>query len=118
MPRAQRDGAPWAQAVAEAVAELVLVVSTSRGASTEVAERFGWHPCGVSFNELLVHAHLPRGYDRYVPHSGGHPTLKDFLGVERLRHDQWLSDALAVRASFCSSRPREVLDACGDVCVL
>ena len=37
--------------------KLVVIASTQRGGSTELAEVVGMHPCGASFNELLVHGH-------------------------------------------------------------
>uniref|UniRef100_A0A7S0J4Z1 Sulfotransferase domain-containing protein n=1 Tax=Calcidiscus leptoporus TaxID=127549 RepID=A0A7S0J4Z1_9EUKA len=95
------------------VPDLVIIVSTQRGASTETAETIGSHPCAASFNELLVHSQFPTGYARYRKGS-----YARYLNVSKLRHDSWLSDALAVREGFCKSRPKVLLDACGDVCVV
>ena len=39
--------------------KLVVIATTQRGGSTELAEVVGMHPCGASFNELLVHGHFP-----------------------------------------------------------
>jgi hypothetical protein len=54
--------------------KLVLIVSTTRGASTSAAEAVASHPCAASFNELLVHAHVPTGscarlYEPHRPNS-------------------------------------------------
>ena len=62
-------GAPWAEAYS---APIVLIVSTQRGASTELAELVGNHPCGTSFNELLVRPHFPAGYSKYVRSKRGY----------------------------------------------
>ena len=91
---------------------LVLIVSTQRGASTETAEAIAAHPCATSWNELLLHAHFPKGYN--YPQG----SLQDLLNVSRLRHATWLADALAVRRRVCSTRPKALVDACGDVCVV
>ena len=103
--------------------KLVVVVSTQRGASTEVAETVGMHPCGASFNELLVHGQFPSGYDKYKQVEGGIPAALNQLAGEEivgthLRHRRWLDDAVRVRDRFCSSRPQPVKDHCGEDCVV
>ena len=127
-------GAPWAGADP---AVIVLIVSTQRGASTELAELVGNHPCGASFNELLQHAHFPSGYDKYDHkcvraeyHEGVvnaslptwawqmQCTYRQFLNVSSLRKSHWLDDAREVRARFCASRPAQVATVCGDTCVV
>ena len=100
--------APWAE---DSPAAIVLIVSAARSASTEMAEAIGNHPCGASFNELLVKPHFPVGYSKYVNGS-----LSDFLNVSRLRKHNWLGDARAVRARFCDSRPAAVAKVCGHTC--
>ena len=61
-----------------------------------------------------MNSHFPTGYARYRKGS----SYQDYLNVSKLRHASWLSDALAVREGFCKSRPKVLLDACGDVCVV
>ena len=119
---ARAAGAPWT--LGGAAAELVVVVSTRRSASTEAAEVVGDHPCGASFNELLHYDKFPSGFPKYA--KGSHPS--DFLDLptvlkrgrpkKGLGHDDWLGDATAARAKFCESRPAVVRDACGDTCVV
>ncbi len=115
-------GAPWAGADPAAI---VLIVSTQRGASTELAELVGNHPCGASFNELVVHGQFPSGYDKYdrkcaraVYHKGVGCAYRQFLNVSSLRKPRWLDDAREVRARFCESRPAQVATVCGDTCVV
>ena len=60
----------------------------------------------------MLHAHFPKGYN--YPQG----SLQDLLNVSRLRHATWLADALAVRRRVCSTRPKALVDACGDVCVV
>lgn len=107
--------------------KLVVVASTQRGASTEVAEIVAMHPCGASFNEMLVHGHFPDGYDKYtdVRYKGrqGIPAaLNKLVGEEivgdHLAHKYWLDDAMRVRDLFCSSRPQPVKNRCGEECVV
>ena len=107
-------GAPWAEAYS---APIVLIVSTRRGASTELAELIGNHPCGASFNELLQHSHFPAGY-KYVNAGWKMRGYKDFLNVSSLRKSSWLDDARHVRARFCRSRPATVVNVCGDTCTV
>ena len=113
--------------------KLVVIASTQRGGSTELAEVVGMHPCGASFNELLVHGHFPGGYAKYKRLyadvesgkrvAGGLPeALNQQVGEEivgsHLQHRRWLDDALRVRALFCGSRPQPVKDRCGEQCVV
>jgi len=108
--------APWAMDPAK----LVVIVSTQRGASTEAAEMLGsTHPCSASFNELLARPQFPDGYDRYRSDK----TLQDYVGIEKLRFSEaplfqdLFKSAAEVRRNFCASRPKEILDVCGDTCV-
>ena len=110
--------------------KLVVLASTQRGGSTEVAEIVGMHPCGASFNELLVSGHFPAGYPKYKHLEGGIPEAlnQQVGGVSwwarsaivgpHLQHRRWLDDALRVRDLFCSSRPQPVKDHCGNECVV
>ena len=114
--------------------KLVVLASTQRGGSTELAEIVGMHPCGASFNELLVRGPFPVGYSKYKHLEGGIPeALNQQIGewarypIEwsrypivgpHLQHHRWLDDALRVRDLFCSSRPRPVKDHCGNTCVV
>ena len=72
---ARAAGAPWT--LGGAAAQLVVVVSTRRSASTEAAEVVGDHPCGASFNELLHYDKFPSGFPKYA--KGSHPS--DFLDL-------------------------------------
>jgi len=113
LPSPSLDGAPWRTNTWNNLSQVVVIVSTRRGASTEMAENVGRHPCGESLNELLVHAHVPDGYAKYKSAS-----LTGVLHITRLRHELWLSDALAVREQVCQSRPKAVVDVCGHVCLV
>jgi len=97
----------------------VLIVATQRGASTEIAETVGNHPCAVSFNELLERGHFPSGYDKYVDATKMEGFPK-YLRMTRdaLRRKAWLSDALMVRERFCAARPAVVKQLCGDLCIV
>ena len=104
--------APWAT---EAAAEFVIIAGTQRGASTSAAEALGsTHPCSASFNEVFRSAHFPEGFGRYRSDA----TYANFLTPCPLRHDRWLQDAIAARDSFCNTRPQEVKNVCGSVCVV
>ena len=105
-------GSPWADAKP---ASIVIVVSTQRGASTELAELIGSHPCGASFNELLKRDGFPFGYSRYVNDSR---SYRDFLNVSKLQKAHWLHDARDARSRFCAARPAAVAHVCGDVCTI
>ena len=61
--------------------------SASHHASTELAELIGNHPCGTSFNELLVRSHFPAGYSKYVSRNTSGYT--EFLNVSRLKKSRW-----------------------------
>ena len=103
--------------------KIALVVSTQRGASTAVAEIVGSHPCGASFNEMLVREHFPTGYDKYKSYKGGiRKAINEIVGEQIVQgpfqHKQWLQDAVRVRDRFCDARPRPVKDHCGDTCVV
>ena len=122
---ARPGGAPW---VSEQLpAEIMLVVSTQRGMSTEAAEAIGSHPCSASFNEILVSSHLPPSDDypkyrtnafwgQYAASLGNLTSLA--TSPHHLDTQFWLSQARTLRDSFCARRPREVRDACGGVCVV
>jgi len=104
-------GAPWANDAAE----IVIMVSTARGASTETAEALGsTHPCSASFNEVLKYSNFPVGYDRYRQDQ----SYKDYFSPCPLSHHRWLQDAVTARSRFCAGRPQEVRDVCGSVCVV
>lgn len=104
--------------------KLFVVISTTRGGSTESAEIVGMHPCGASFNELLVTEHFPVGYSKYNTNLAGGiaAALNQQIGMKvvgsSLDHHRWLGDALRVRDLFCASRPQPVKDHCGDTCVV
>ena len=71
------------------------------------------HPCGASFNELLVRDHLPLGYDRYRQNT----TYRHY-GLSVLPKQHWLFSARAARARFCAARPADVASVCGKTCVV
>ena len=55
--------------------KLVVIASTQRGGSTELAEVVGMHPCGASFNELLVHGHpTPTPNFNPIPNPNPNPN--------------------------------------------
>jgi len=98
------------------VPEFVLVVSTHRSASTEVAETAGGHPCSASWNEILKNAHFPSGYTKYK--HGTYESYKKYLGVHSLNHDRLLEQARRKRDKFCDGRPQSVRDFCGQACAI
>ena len=114
--RALEDGAPWTLGHSDTqTASIFVVVGTRRGASTEVAEIIGNHPCGYSFNEMLKHGHFPTGYEKYRHRA---TDLASYLNPQIFRDAHWLDDARRARAEFCAGRPRVVRETCGGVCVV
>jgi len=112
---AASEGGPWSNSTDHA--EFAQIISTSRGASTEVAEYVGSHPCAVSFNEILYHNRFPSNYEKRYIQNGDY---KKYLKLSHINGNpsNWLSSIKAARTTFCQGRPTEVKDVCGDVCVV